>query len=738
VRAQATTLEEFGVISIRWYNLSGGGEPVRVRGGFCTASLLELLGVPPARGRIFTEEEEAEGNNRVVVLSHGLWQSHFGGKPEVVGREISINGEIHEVVGIMPESFRSPTPWGGRDQARLWVPAVLSRDDARRSSHWLGAFGRLAEGVTPEAAEAELGTIAAQLQVAYPNTNARTEMWIQPMMERTLGGISSALVFLLVIVGLVLLIACANVASMLLARGMNRASEFAIRASVGAGKRGLVRQLLTESLFLSLLGGAAGVVLAYWGVGALKAVLPESIPRALAIEVNLQVLLFAIVVTGFTGLLVGLAPALLASRTDLAEVIKHGRLSRGGGAKRNRFLSGLVAAQLAMGFVLVNAAVVMGVSYKNVMDQPTHFATDQVLVTSISLAGPAYEEPEHRRAFYEELLSRARGFPGVVQAGLSSKLPLRGGNNGGVLVRDQLFEPELQRDLVEYSFVDFGYHEAMGIELLAGRLFDQRDMDVAAAQAPADSAVVELPLVINRAMAEGHWPESDALGEVVRANGPREWWRGRVVGIVENVRQWGPTRRPLPEMYFPHTAEVWGPVRGHLIVRTAEDPSALAAAIRDAVREIDAGIPITAPFTMGKVLHDATAGRRFSMLLVGLFAATALLLIVTGTYGVVSYSVSQRTHEIGVRMTLGAEKMRVAQLFLARTGILFLVGLGVGLFGSFAASALTGSMVYGISPMSPLHLAGATGVMILVTVAATMVPVWRATAVDPMEALREE
>lgn len=738
VRAQATTVEEFGVISIRWYNLSGGGDPVRVRGGYCTASLLELLGVPAAHGRIFTEDEEVEGNNRVVVLSDGLWQTHFGGEPDVVGREISVNGEIHEVVGIMPETFRSPTPWGGRDRARLWVPAVLSRDDDRRGSHWLGAFARLGDGVTPEAFDAELNSIAAQLSEAYPNTNALTEMWVQPMMERTLGGISSTVVFLLVIVGLVLLIACANVASMLLARGMNRAAEFAIRASMGAGKRGLVRQLLTESLVLSLVGGVAGVVLAYWAVGALKVVIPESVPRAIGIEVNPKVLLFAILVTGVTGLLVGLAPALFASRTNLAEVIKTGRLSRGGGAKRNRFLSGLVAVQLAVGFVLVNAALVMGVSYRNVMDQPMHFATDEVLVTSISLEGPAYQEPEQRRAFYEDLLLRARGFPGVVQAGLTSKLPLRGGSNTSVLVRDQVFDPEVQSSLVEMSFVDHGYHEAMGIGLLAGRHLDQQDMDISAAHVGTDSATLELPVLINRTMAEEYWPESDALDQLVRANGATESWRARVVGIVENVRQWGPTSTSLPEMYFPHTAEVWGTIWAQLIVRTAGDPGILAPAIREAVREIDAAIPIAVPFTMGRVLRDATAGRRFSMLLVGLFAATALLLIVTGTYGVVSYSVSQRTHEIGVRMTLGAEKVRVAHLFLARTGILLAVGLGFGLLGAFAASALTGSMVYGISPLSPLHMAGAAMVMVLVTVAATMVPVWRATAVDPLEALREE
>jgi predicted permease len=557
-------------------------------------------------------------------------------------------------------------------------------------------------------------------------------------MERTLGGISSVVVFLLVIVGLVLLIACANVASMLLARGMNRASEFAIRASMGAGKRGLVRQLLTESLVLSLLGGTAGVLLAYWGVGALKIIMSESVPRAGGIEVNPQVLLFAFVVTAFTGLLVGLAPSLFAARTNLAEVIKHGRLSRGGGGKRHRFLSGLVAAQLAMGFMLVNAAVVMGVSYRNVMEQPTHFATDEVLVTGISLEGPAYEEPEQRRAFYETLIQRARGLPGVVQAGLTSKLPLRGGSITGVLVRDQVFDPEVSHGPVEMTFVADGYHEAMEIGLLAGRYLDQRDMEIASPQAGTDSAALELPILINRAMAEVYWPEDDALGQLVRPNSSREVWRARVVGIVENVRQRGPTSTPLPEVYFPHTAEVWGAIWARLIVRTAGDPTVLAPAIRNAVHDLDPEIPITAPFTMGRVLRDVTASRRFSMLLVALFAGTALLLIVAGSYGVVSYSVSQRTREIGVRMTLGAEKMRVAKLFLARTGVLFAVGLGAGVLGSTAASALTGSMVYGISALSPVHMAMAALVMVAVALAATMVPVVRATAVDPLEALREE
>jgi len=734
VRDQAQSLEEIGVLDLAWFNFSGGDEPVRIRGGYSSASLMELLGAQPIQGRLYTEAEEVEGNNRVVVLSYGLWRSQFAGDPSVMGNRINIDGAPWEIIGVMPETFRFPTPWGGRDDTRLWAPLALPRDDASRSRHWLGTFARLAPGITIEEAEVELNIIALQLAEAYPDTNAQTRMWVQPIMTRTLGGISSIVAFLLVIVGLVLLIACANVASMLLARGMNRASEFAIRTSMGAGKRGLIGQLLTESLVLALVGGAAGVLLAFWGVDALKAILPESVPRVELIQVNMKVLGFASFVTVATGLLVGLAPSLFAARANLAETIKHGRASRGG--TRSRFLSGMVAAQLAFGFVLVNSAIVLAVSYTNVMEQPTNFSKEEVLVTGISLAGPAYDTPQQRRIFYENLVRRVRGYPGVTFAGITSKLPLRGGTNGGVLVREQLYDPSNQQYLVEHSFVGDGYFEAMGIGLLAGRTFDQRDMDMAAVMAEDDSTMVELPLVVNRAMAEEMWPETEALGQLVRPYSAREYYRARVVGIVETVRQWGPERDPLPEMYFPHTAELWGTISAQLIIRAGGDPESLTSSIRAAVDEMDSTLPFATPVTMGRILEDSTAGRRFSMLLVGLFAATALILIVTGTYGVVSYSVSQRTHEIGVRMTLGADKGRVAKLFLGRVGFLIAPGLALGIFGTFAASVTTRSLVYGISALSPLHMTMAAGVMIVVAVAATAVPVLRATGVDPLEALR--
>lgn len=742
VREQAQELEEVGLITTRSFNLEADGEATRIEGALSTASLFQLLGVPPLHGRWFTEEEEFEGRHQVVILSHGLWQSRFGGDPEAVGRSAVLNGNAYEIIGVMPEEFRSPTPWGGRDQARIWVPLALPRDGSGRGSHWLGAFARLAPGADVESAEAELSVIAAQLSETYPDTNARTRMFVEPLMARTLGDIQTTLTFLVAIVALVLLIACANVGSMLLARGMNRASEFAIRASVGAGKEGLVRQLLTESLTLAAMGGLAGLILAYWGVDALKAIMPETLPRGHLIQVNGKVLGYTLLVTALSGILVGLAPGFFLSRTNLAEVIKQGRASRGGG--RNRLLSGMVTIQLAMGFVLVNSAVLLSVSYGNVMGQPHNIAAHEVLVANLPLAGPAYEESGARWRYYQELLSQVRQIPGVARAGLTGKLPFRGGSNGGVLVQDQVYDPNVHSGLVEYTFIGEDYHEAMGVSLLAGRTLDRRDLDLSEAAVAAaaeaeegneEAGPLEVPVVINRAMAEKYWPGEDPLGEIIRPNAREASFRATVVGVVEDVRQWGAENDPIPEMFFPYTSEVWGVWRQYLVVRAAGDPESLAPAVREAIRGLDSSIPVPAPYTMATVLEESTAGRRFSTLLVGLFALTALLLIISGTYGVVSYAVGQRTHEIGVRMTLGADGGKVAALFLKRVAYLVLPGLGVGILGAWGASRITRSMVYGIEAMSPMHLILAGVVMISVALAATVVPVRRATGVDPLNAL---
>ena len=453
------------------------------------------------------------------------------------------------------------------------------------------------------------------------------------MMKRTLGSIQRALNFLLVIVGLVLLIACANIACMLLARGAQRNAEFAIRGSVGADRQRVLRQLLTESMIQSLIGGVAGFALAYWGVGALVSILPASVPRADGIGIDIYVLGFAISATVFAGILSGLAPALFAARTEIASVLRESLLGRGGSRERNLLLKVLVAAQIAIGLVLVNAAVLLMISYSNVLSQELNFDTDEVLVAGISLIGPAYDEPYQRREFYEELLDRVRATPGVARAGLASKLPLLGGSNGGVLVNDEVFDPLTRREgnLVEYSYVDDGYHEAMGIPLLAGRLLSPNDLEAASVAAGLDVSPVELPLVINQTMAKQMWPGEDPLGKLVRPFSAIEYYRARVVGVVGDVMQWSAETPPLPEMYFPHTCEGWGPIWAQLVVRAEGDPSHLVPAIRRFVREIDPQIPVADPSTMAEILQRRTGRRRFSMLLIGLFAATALILIVAGT-----------------------------------------------------------------------------------------------------------
>ena len=740
VRERSQTLDEFGLLKGRWFSLAADGTPAREFGAECTASLFTLLGVPPLHGRYFLEEEETAGNNNVIILSYRLWQSHFGGEPEVVGRKIPVNGVQHEIIGIMPAEFEFPTPWGGRDDNQLWKPLVPRDENWSRSWHSLGGVARLAEGATLDDAGNELEAIAAELAQTYPDTNALTGMWVEPLMKRTLGGVQTALSFLLAVVGLVLLIACANVAGLLLARGAQRTPEIAIRSAVGANSLRLVRQLLTESLVLSFVGGAAGFALAYWGVGVLVSVLPGTVPRASGIGVDLAVLGFAALTTIVSGLLFGLAPAVFAARTEVAPALREGLLARGGSRKRARFLDVLVAAQIAIGLVLVNAAVLLMVSYSNVVSQEMNFDTDEVLVAGISVNGPSYEEPHQRRAFFEDLLSRVRSLPGVSRAGLTSKLPLRGGSNGGVLINDEVFDPSTSQKGYppEYSFIDDGYFEAMGISLLVGRTLTRTDLDESSVAAGLEISPVELPLVINRTMAEQMWPGEDPIGKLVRPRSAVEGYRARVVGVVADVMQWGAEMPPLPEMYFPHTAEVWGPIWPNLVIRSEGDPHQLAGTLREAIRGIDPLIPIAEPITMAEVLHQRTGGRRFSMLLIGLFAATALILIIAGTYGVMSYAVSQRTHEIGVRIALGADKPQVLQHFLTRAARLFGPGLLVGALGAVGVSTVMRSMVFGVSPFNPVYMSAAVAAMIVVTLTAITIPVLRATRVNPVEALKVE
>ena len=737
VAGEAGSFSSAGAVETRWVNLSGGQEPIRISCGFCTASILELLGVEPLHGRLFTGTGEVPGNDRVVVLSHALWQSHFGCDPQIAGSPVTLDGETWEVVGVMPASFRFPAPWGGRDTTGLWAPLTADRIGTDRSAHWLAVYGRLAPGVTVEQAEAELDLIAGRLAGAWPGTNTDTRMWTEPIMARSVGRVRSLITFLLGIVGLVFLMACANTAGMLLSRGLNRTGEFALRAALGAGRRGLIGQLMVESLVVAAIGGAAGIVLSFWGVDLLRTLLPADFPRADLLAVNLTALGFAALIVCTTGLLIGLAPALFASRTALAATVRRA-WSRPTDS-RNRMLTLLTSGQIAIAFILVNAALVLVASYARVMNQSFNFNLDDVVVTEIILSGEAYDTPVERRVFHDELIRRVRTRPEVLQAGIASKLPLRGGSNSWVLIGARRAETTERGPLVEHKFIGDGFLETMGIDLLAGRTFDERDMALAAGHAGRSDSGVELPVIVSRALVERMIPGGDPLGLTIR---PREhdedYWQGRIIGVVEDVRQWGPEVSALPELYLPQTAEPWGPFWTRVAVRTGGDPARVAPVLREVLGAIDPALPLAAPVTMEQILADSTAERRFSLLLIGLCAGVALLLTITGTCGVISYSVSRRLHEIGVRMALGADRRRVARFFASRAGRLLVAGLVIGLGATLALAHVLGSMVFGIRAVHPLVLAVTAVMMSAAALAATALPLLRAIRVDPLEILRSE
>jgi len=724
------SFEELGVYEPYVFNFSDGGEPIRVQGVACTASALRALRMEPARGRLFTDAEEVRGNHRVVILGDGFWKRHFAADPRVVGMQVTINGEPYGVIGVMPESFEFVSGYGGTARHDVYLPLVLTRGEELRGKHWLLALGRLAPGVPVDAAEADLRAIATTLAREHPNTNARTQVWIDPLLRASLGGVSRTLAFLLVMVGVLLMLACANVAAMLLARGTYRMTELAVRATLGAGKRRLVRQLMTESLLLSLLAGAVSVLVSVWTLDILKNLIPGNVPRIEGISVDGTVLLFALVITSLTGVAFGLAPALFASRADLAGALKDGLGVDAGWRSRKRSLRFLMAAQLGIALALVNSATLLTISYRNVVSVPLGFEGEQVLLAAIYVDGAAYATGESRLAFWSDLTERVESLPGVEVAAATTKLPLRGGNNGFAIAMDTPYDPEARGVWVEYSWVLPGYLEAMGIQLLEGRTLRQVDQDLASAAPGA-----ELQVVVNRTLSERFWPEDSAIGKQFRANTTPPIWIGTVVGVVDDVRQFGLERVPIAEIYFPYAPVTRRPT--YLVARTSGDPSTLVPTVREMVHAIDPNLAVTAT-SMGDILDAVTEGRRFSLLLVSLFAGTALLLVAAGTYGIMSYSMSQRVHEIGVRAALGAGRRRLLVQFLGK-GLRFVSwGLGLGVVMAVWAAVVTANQVYGVNPFNPLLILGGAVFVFLVVIAAILVPVRRASRVDPIQALRAE
>jgi putative ABC transport system permease protein len=722
IREQAKSFEAFGVQRPRSYNL-GTSDPERLRGLEVTADALAVWGVPPARGRLFTEEEVAAGQ-RLVVLSYDVFERSFGGDPAIVGGSVPIDGESCQVVGIMPPDFEVYTAWTAGQRIDLWTP-LRGAEGSSRGRNWLLAVARLKPGVSSRAAEAEMRGIASRLQMEYPETNSRRQVWVSPFQTEVVGGMSGQLLILATAAGFVLLAACANVAGILLARGADRRTELAIRGSLGADRRAVLTQLLTESGLLSLVGGVAGVLLTVWSIHLIKSIIPPEVPRTHGIAVDSGVLVFALLLTMVTGLLSGLTPALIAARADIATTLREGSGTVTATRQRNRTLRWLAVSQIAAAFLLVNAAILLYKSYENVLHAPFAFDTENVITARIALPGERYEAAEPKAAFWARLTERLDGRPGVERSAATTKLPLEGGNNSSILVRGEAYDPEAFRPLVERSYVSPGYFEAMGIPVVAGRVFGEHE--------GTDTARV---VVVNQALVDRYYPGTNPIGEVLREDNAEPEWTATIIGVVASVPQWGPTHVALPEWYAPFRL---GPhADSHLVLRSRVAPASLVPMIRAEVREMEKGLPLSEPRTMARVLRQATGRRQFLLRMVGLFAAMAILLAMAGIFGTLSHSVAQRNREIAVRLAFGADRRRILTMVL-RQGIALLgVGIGAGMLLVASSAAVIRSQLYGVSPLEPVETGVAILLVALVTLAATMLPALLATRVDPIQALRFE
>ncbi|HEY0100826.1 MAG TPA: ABC transporter permease [Pyrinomonadaceae bacterium] len=720
--------EGMAAIAEQNFNLTGTGEPEKIEGRRVSANLFSLLGVEPQVGRAFLPEEDQPGRNRVVVISYGLWQRRFGGDAKIIDQSLTLNGESYTVVGVMPPHFQFP-----RREDELWVPiAFTPQEAANRGRHYLEVVARIKPGVTLEQAQAEMSTIAAQLQQQYPEQNTDLGVAVTPLHEQVVGDIKPALLVLLGAVGFVLLIACANVANLLLARAAVRQKEISIRVALGASRLRLVRQFLTESVLLAVLGGVVGLLLSLWGVSLLKAFIPENISQVEAITVDLRVLGFTLLVSLLTGLIFGLAPAMQASSLNLNETLKEGGRDSAAGSRGNRIRNLLVITEVAVSLIMLIGAGLLINSFLRLRNVDPGFRAENLLTMQVELPQLKYPQHAQRTAFYNELLSRIEALPGVKSAAVTTNLPLyMQGNSIGISI-EGIPDPapgQGKRPVVATRVVSPHYFQTMSIALLQGREFSEQDK--------FDSPAVA---VINETMARRYWPEQDPTGRRITSGAPTstdpdDWIT--VVGVVKDVRQFELVTDPKPQMYLSYAqAGFFAP--NDLVVRTEVEPLSLAATVRRKVWEVDKDQPVSKIRTMEEIVSESVARQRFSMLLLGIFAALALVLAAVGIYGVMSYSVAQRTREFGIRMALGAQRRDVLKLAVGQGLKLVIAGIVLGLGASFLLTRVMSSLLFNVSATDPFTFITISLVLIGVAVLASFIPALRATKIDPMDALRYE
>jgi putative ABC transport system permease protein len=718
-RAQNQSFQAMAGVRDRRFNLTGAGEPEELYGANVSPNFFELMRVSPARGRGFNADEEHEGRDQVVVIGHDLWQRRFGGDANIVGQTLSLSGQPHTIIGVMPPGFQFP------NKTEVWKPlAPDAQTRTARGSFWLPVIGRLKPGVTRAQAQTDMAGIAQRLEQQYPNTNTGFGVNVVLMHEQLVGKMRTALWVLLGAVGCVLLIACANVANLLLARAATRQKEVAIRAALGASRGRVVRQLLTESVLLAAAGGVLGLLLARWGLDALVAFAPSDLPRAESISIDRRVLFFTLGLSLLTGLVFGLAPALQSSKLGLGEVLKEGGRSSGGGGRHTR--SVLVVAEIALALVLlVGAGLLLKSSWRLQQVNPG-FNPERVLKVRLSLPPSKYPEGTNVVAFYQQLLERLRALPGVKAAGVTSSVLLyKVHNSAGISIEGRPApsggsRPELPLDSVSPS-----YFQVLGMQLIQGRNFTEQDK--------RDGLPVA---IVNETMARRFWPDEDPIGKrFTFGYGPQARWL-TVVGVVRDSRRQGLDAPIRIESFLPYAQR---PLRAmEVVLRTTDDPLTMARTVRSAVWSLDGDLPVSEIQTVEQMVGARVASRRFNLLLLGLFALVAVLLAAVGIYGVMSYSVTQRAHEIGIRMALGAQTRAVLSLVIGQGMRLALLGVGIGLAAAVGLTRLMAGLLFGVSATDPMTFGAIALLLVGIALLACYLPARRATKVDPMIALRCE
>ncbi|HKV37077.1 MAG TPA: ABC transporter permease [Pyrinomonadaceae bacterium] len=705
--------------------LSGDGDSESVGGPRVNASFFNVLGVDPILGRTFQQGEDQQGGPRVVVLSYGLWQRRFGGDTGVVGKPLTINGDSYQIIGVLPASFQFALRNG-----ELWLPYQPTQNQlTRRFMHGTNLIGRLKPGVDEAQAQSELSVIASRIEQEHNQSHAGTSVRILPLQEEIIGTVRPILLVLLAAVGFVLLIACANVASLLLTRSLWRQKEVAIRSALGASRWRVVRQLLTESLVLSLLGGAAGLLIAYWGVPALVSALPQNqliaMPFLKTLSLDANILAFSFGLSLVTGLVFGLAPALQSSRLDLNEVLKEGGRNMAAGAG-HRLRSAMVVTEIALAVVLLIGAGLMMKSLLRLLQTNVGFKTDNLLTMTMVLPPAKFTDANQLINFNDQIQERVRALPGVTNAGTVDILPLNGGNTTRFYIDRDPVPPPGKEIEANMRFVSDSYFQTLGVPLLAGRVFDQRDT-------PDKPAVV----MIGKTIADRLFAGRDPVGRKIRYNAI-EAAPVEIVGVVGDVKITGLDEALRPVLYYPYRQNA-GPF-ANLVVRTNSDPAALTASVRNEIRNLESGAAILNVNTMDQMIAQTPASfmRRFPALLIGIFAVVALLLASIGIYGVVSYSVSQQTHYIGVRMALGASPADILKMVLKQGLVLALLGVAIGVGAALGLMRLLRTLLFEVSTNDVTTFGLVAGGLFFVALIACYLPARRATKVDPLVALRYE